>query len=369
MKQYIPGRIAALQQKLSELELDAALIYDRENLIYFAGVSDVEGGVLCVPAKGEAQVFCLWMEAKHVKETSGLDVQGYPFPAESQSTQAAKWLAGLGLKEPRVGFTRYFISLKDYQCLRNAVPGMVVGDIAMACYQIRSVKCPEEIQRIRKASQAVEDGMEAAIAAAKPGVRESDVLAEASYAMGKAGSEGSSFRMQVLTHSRQMLIHPYAGPAPLEGNAPVVIHLGATVEGYTAKMCRTIFLGTPPDECLRIYEILKKAQDATVAMLRPGVTCHQLYEAASSVVEQAGYGKYWVMEHIGYGVGIRQSEFYPIIAKDSRTVLEENMVVDLLLPSIYVPGIGGPRITDILLVTQQGGEYLTKFRRDTITKE
>jgi len=363
MKKYIPGRIAALQQKLSELELDAALIYDRENLIYFAGVSDVEGGVLCIPAQGEAQLFCLWMEAKHVKEISGLDVQGYPFPAETQSTQAAKWLAGLGLKEPRVGFTRYFISLKDYQCLKNAVPGMVVGDIALPCYQLRSIKCPEEIQRIRSASQALAVGMEAAIAVAKPGMRESDVLAEASYAMGKAGSEGSSFRMQVLTHRRQMLAHPYAGPAPLEDNAPVVIHLGATVEGYTSKMCRTIFLGNPPEECVRIYETLKKAQDAAVAMLRPGVTCHEVYEAAAHAVEQAGYGKYWVMEHIGYGVGIRQSEFYPILAKDNHVKLEENMVVDLLLPSIYVPNIGGLRVTDTVLITQEKAEYLTQFLR------
>ena len=67
MKQYIPCRIAALQDKLRERGLDAALIYDRENLIYFAGISDLEGGVLCVPSDGTAELFCLWMEAEHMR--------------------------------------------------------------------------------------------------------------------------------------------------------------------------------------------------------------------------------------------------------------------------------------------------------------
>lgn len=364
MKEYIPGRIAALQAELKKLELDAALIYDRENLIYFAGVTDLEGGVLCVPAEGEAELFCIWLEAGHMHQATGLKTTGFYFPAENQSVRAARWLAALGRKAPRVGFTRYFISLKDYQCLREACPDMVVGDIATVCYRLRSIKCPEEIDRIRRAGRALEAGMDAAVAAAKAGVPECQVLAEAEYAMGKAGSQGSPFRMQVLTHSRQMQKHPYAGATPLEDNAPVVIHLGATVDGYAAKMCRTVFLGRPPEKCVDIYRVLGQAQEAAMSRLRPGVTCGELYQAAADCVEAAGYGKYWIVEHIGYGVGIRQSEFYPIIAKGSEVRIEENMVVDLLLPSIYVPHAGGPRLTDTVLVTAHGAEYLTNYGRD-----
>ena len=140
MKQYIPCRIAALQDKLRERGLDAALIYDRENLIYFAGISDLEGGVLCVPSNGTAELFCLWMEAEHMRRVSGLKVTGYLFPADTQSTMAAKWLHKLGLERPRVGFTRYFISLKDYQCLREAVPQMKVEDI-----EIGRASCRERV--------------------------------------------------------------------------------------------------------------------------------------------------------------------------------------------------------------------------------
>ena len=184
--------------------------------------------------------------------------------------------------------------------------------------------------------------------------------------MAKAGSMGASFRVQVLTHSRQMHIHPYASAAPLENNAPVVIHLGASYCGYTAKMCRTVFLGTPHQESVRIYEVLKQAQRVAVEALQPGVTCGEIYDRATEYVEAQGFGKNWIMTQIGYGVGIRQSEFYPIISKGSETKLQENMVVDLLLPTIYVPGHGGPRITDTILIKEEGAEFLTQFLSDLV---
>ena len=189
MKQYIPCRIAALQDKLRERGLDAALIYDRENLIYFAGISDLEEECFAFPQTGRRSCFVSGWRREHMRRVSGLKVTGYLFPADTQSTMAAKWLHKLGLERPRVGFTRYFISLKDYQCLREAVPQMKVEDIAAVCYQLRSIKCPEEIWRIRAASKALKAGMDAALSVVRAGISERDVLVEAEYAMGKAGSQ------------------------------------------------------------------------------------------------------------------------------------------------------------------------------------
>lgn len=369
MKTLIPARIAALQAKLKDMGLDAAMIYDRENLIYFAGIDDLEGGALAVPARGEPELFCLWMEAGHVREVSGIQkVTPYMFPQNNQSMMMGAWLKARGWTAPKLGFTRYFISLKDYQCLKEAAPDMQVCDIAIVCYELRSVKAPQEIEQMRAAGRALAAGMQAAIDVVKPGMLETEVLAEAEYAMAKAGSMGSSFRMQVLTHKRQLNLHPYASRTPLEDNGPVVIHLGASCNGYVAKMCRTVFLGKPKPESLRIYEVLKGAQQVAVEALHPGVTCGEVYEKTTAYVEAQGFGKNWVMEHIGYGVGIRQSEFYPILSKDSATVLKENMVVDLLLPTIYIPGVGGPRITDTILMKKDGVEFLTDFPAGPVCK-
>jgi len=369
MRAQVASRISALQSALKDSQLDAALIYDRENLIYFAGVDDLEGGVLCVPAQGEAELFCLAWDGKHMRETCGIDrVTPYPFPQKNQSLMAAQWLKNLKIKAPKVGFTRYFISLKDYQCLMEAVPDMVVGDIATVCYQIRSVKSEEEIERVRRASQILNVGMEAAVQFVRPGVKETEVLAEAEYAMRKAGSQGASFRMQVLNHERQMLMHPYAGDYEIRNHEPVVIHLGSSINGYVAKMCRTVFLGEAQEEVKKIYRSLIQAQKIAVETVRPGVLCGEVYDAVYQYIAGLGYGDMW-MEHIGYGVGIRQSEFYPIVARNSKVPLRENMIIDLLLPTVYKAGVGGPRITDTILVTKDGGEYLTGYSREEIVKK
>lgn len=356
----VSKRIQALQGELEKLGLDAAMIYDRENLIYFAGVDDLEGGCLIVPAKGEPKLLVLALDARHMKASSGIDdVEGYNFPTVNVSMAAARALKKMGYVAPKLGFTRYFITLKDYQMLRETFPDFVVGDIATVCYRLRAVKDEGEIEKMLVAAKCVAVGQKAAEAVARPGMKEVEVLAEADYAMKKAGSEGASFRMQVLTHERQMLMHPFAGDNVIKDNEPLVVHLGASYKGYTAKMCRTYFLGDVPQETREVYEVLEGAQVAAIEALRPGATCDDIYEVTRAYVEEKGWGKWFVVEHVGYGVGIRQSEFYPILGKGIPTVLEAGMVVDVLLPTLYKPGVGGPRITDVVQIGENGCRNLT----------
>lgn len=362
----INKRIMALKQRLKEKGLDAAMIYDRENIIYFTGIDDLEGGVLVVPTEGEPELYCLWLDYESTKAATGIEkVIPYKFPHNNQSILAARWLASLNIKAPKVGFTRYFISLKDYQCLMEAVPDIIISDIAGVCYEIRAIKEDYEISLMKEAARAVSAGMEAAVNAIKPGMTETQVLAGAEYAMRNAGSQGPSFRMQVLSHDRQLQAHPYAGSRELCNNQPVVIHLGATYAGYTSKMCRTVFLGNVDKEIQRVYDTLIQAQEAAVLASHPGAAAGEIYEAASCVLINNGYQEPW-LDHIGYGVGIRQSEFYPVIAKGSTVRLEENMVIDLLLPTIFRRNAGGPRITDTILIKKEGNQFLTEFSRKHI---
>ncbi|MBC7325275.1 MAG: M24 family metallopeptidase, partial [Moorella sp. (in: Bacteria)] len=172
---------------------------------------------------------------------------------------------------------------------------------------------------------------------------------EAEYAMLKAGSWGSSFRPQVVSGERALLTHPCASNKKIASGEVVVIHLGATYEGYCAKICRTVAVGRIPPEQENVYHFLLEAQGRAIAALRPGATAGDVDAAARQVIEAAGYGNSY-LEQVGYGVGLRQSEFYPIIARGRPEVIEAGMVVDLLLPTIYRPGIGGPRVTDVIYV-------------------
>ena len=349
MNLTVNRRIERLQSELIKLGLDAAIIMDRENLIYFTELLDIEGGSLIIPAEGEASLICMWLDAKHFRDVSGLEVIPYFFPGENVSQKTSYLIKAMGLANPKIGFTRYFVSLKDYQCLRDDVPNLYFGDIAETCYKLRAIKDENEVAMVMKAAEFLKIGMKAAIEATRPGVKETDILAEAEYAMRKAGSEGSPFRMQVLRHDRQQLIHPYAGDYVINDNEPVVIHLGASYKGYVAKMCRTVFLGDVNEETKAIYDLLKETQQVAIDAISPGVKAGEVYDKAFKVVHDQGYAKMF-LPTIGYGVGIRQSEFYPIISKGSEHVLEENMIVDLLLPTIYQPKTGGPRITDTILI-------------------
>ena len=363
MHSVLRQRIAALQQGMTDLNLDAVLLCDRENLIYFTGACDLEGAALAVPSNGSPELICHVLDRDYASEITGLAcITPYAFPGQTKSQGMGAWLARQGWKKPRVGFTRYFINVRDFLCLQQEAPDMVVHDASDLCYRIRSVKSAKEITLMERAANFLLVGMEAALDSVCPGAHETDVLASAEYAMRRAGSEGASFRMQVLTASRQQMLHPYARRIPLENNAPVVVHLGAACCGYTAKMCRTFFLGNPPENSIAVYEALRAAQDAVYAALRPGVTCGGLYDVARETVAAYGLAARWRLKEIGYGVGIRQSEFYPVLSEGNPTPLRENMVVDFLLGTLYGPG-GGPRLTDTVLVTSDGCRSLTPFTR------
>jgi Xaa-Pro aminopeptidase len=102
-----------------------------------------------------------------------------------------------------------------------------------------------------------------------------------------------------------------------------------------------------------------------VAALGPGVCVARIYELVHDYMAGHGYGE-MILDQIGYGVGIRQSEFFPVIGKDLPHIIVKNMVVDLLLPTVFKPDVGGPRITDMIRVTDTGGSFMTSFSRELI---
>jgi Xaa-Pro aminopeptidase len=368
MKPHLMRRIAALQSEMERAGLDAVLFADRENLIYYAGTVEIECMAAVIPATGAPILCCLWLDAEYVRGCSGAEnLLVYRFPSSNIGQTIVTAMRDLGLKAPRVGFHKYFVEFGIFDAIRQAFPDMEFRAAMDLTYRVRAIKDESEIACMQHASDFLAIGMEAAAAAVCPGVTEVAVLAEADYAMRKAGSEGATFRMQVLTHPKQMQAHAYAGNVVIENNQPVVIHLGASCQGYSAKMCRTVALGTIPKETRQIYEILKDAQEKAAAALIPGVCVSEIYNLVHDCVAAHGYGSL-ILDHIGYGVGIRQSEFFPVVGKGLPHIIAKNMVVDLLLPTVFKPGVGGPRITDMIRVTESGGSFMTSFSRELIER-
>ncbi|MDA8227644.1 MAG: Xaa-Pro peptidase family protein [Desulfitobacterium hafniense] len=367
-KLEVSQRIKRAQEAIQQTDIDILFIVGRENLIYFTGSTQMECMALLIPREGEATAVTLWLDVGYLKENSAVpNIQGYFFPAQDLVGQCVQIIKDYGFQQPKIGFEKYFVEFKVYEGLRNNFTESDFVNASDLIYRLRSIKTSREVEMIARASEMVSKGMEAAVNAANPGVSELEVLAEAEYAMLKAGSGGSSFRMQVTSGERSLLTHPCASKKKLAPGEIVVIHLGATYEGYCSKMCRTVALGAVPQEQVKAFQLLKEAQDAAVAALKPGVLSWQVDEAARKLIAEAGYENNY-LDLVGYGVGLRQSEFYPIIGKNRQDVIEAGMVVDVLLPTIYRKGVGGPRITDVIHVSEQGPSFLTKYPRDLIVK-
>ncbi|OAT86543.1 proline dipeptidase [Desulfotomaculum copahuensis] len=350
---------------MKEMDLDLLLVVNRENLIYFTGLTQIECMAVLIPREGEACAVTLWLDAAYVREGSGLKTYGYVFPEESLVDKVVERIREYGLTKPRIGFERYFVGFALFDGLRTAFPEAGFTGAADLFYKIRSIKDEQEVALIRQAAMAACRGMEAAAGAVRPGVTELDVLAEAEYAMLKAGSAGSPFRPQVVSGERALLTHPCASSKKIQPGEIVVVHLGATCEGYCAKICRTVAVGEIPPQQAAVYQVLQEAQQRSIEALRPGVTTGDVDRAARAVVEAAGYGRSF-LDYIGYGMGLRQSEFYPVIGKGGSDIIEAGMVVDLLLPTVYRPGTGGPRVTDVIYVGENQNEILTAYPRDLI---
>jgi Xaa-Pro dipeptidase len=193
-----------------EKNIDILLITNRENFIYFTGLTLIECVAIIIPSHGEPSAITLQFDSKYLEEESGIKTYGYLFPKETLVSKTVEIIKKYGLHEPRIGFERYFVDYALYDGLRRNFSEknfVGAGDIL---YRVRSIKEPQEVELMRKAASAVCKGMEAAIKNVRPGITELDVLAEAEYTMFKAGSGGSSFRPQVVSGERSLLTHPCA---------------------------------------------------------------------------------------------------------------------------------------------------------------
>jgi Xaa-Pro aminopeptidase len=365
MSALVQKRIAKAQAMMPELGLDILLVNNRENLIYFTGLTQIECQAILIPREGEACTITLWLDAGYVRSETGLATYGYEFPRESLVDKCIERIKAFGYASPRIGFERYFVAFSVYDGLRKAFSEANFRGAADLFYRIRAIKDDTELQWMRQAGEIVARGMEAAAKSVRAGVSEIDVLAEAEYAMLKAGSDGSPFRPQVVSGERALLTHPCATEKKIEAGEIVVIHLGATRHGYCAKMCRTSAVGEVAPGYREVHELLLRAQCAAIQALRPGVSSNDVDAAARAMVIAAGMEEQY-LDVTGYGVGIRQSEFYPIIGKGRSEKIEAGMVVDLLLPTIYRKHGGGPRITDCIYVGHEENEILTRFPRQMI---
>lgn len=338
--------------------LGALLVTHLPNVRYLSGFTGSSGALAL--AHGGCAFFTDSRYTEQARdEVSGARVvvaQGAPGIA------AAHWLRSAGVRTLGIEGERVSVAARAalQRALGRAVrlratTGLVEG--------ARQVKDAAEIRALRRAVQLGSSLFEVAVNAIRPGVSERAVAAELEYAARRAGADGMSFETIVAAGTRSAHPHGVASARPIPRRGFVVLDFGVILGGYCSDMTRTVYVGRPTAEARRMYEAVRCAQLAAIAAIRSGVAAGAVDEAARRVLGKAGYGRFFT-HSTGHGVGLEIHE-PPRLAGGQRDTLVEGMVITVE-PGIYIPGRGGVRIEDMVVVKRRGCEVLTPTTKELI---
>ena len=257
------------------------------------------------------------------------------------------------------------LTVREERSLRTALSKcghkVVLKTAAGLVVPLRNCKDAVEIKLIEQAVAVAEHGFEKLKAGLRPGMSENEIAALLVYEMRRRGAEDASFETIVAAGANGSLPHYRPGSVKLENNSALLIDWGAWVEGYRSDLTRMIFVGQVPRKVEEIYQVVREAQQAAIAAIKPGMTGNEVDKIARNIIKKAGYGKAFG-HSLGHGIG-RDIHEQLSLSPRSTVILEAGMVVTVE-PGIYLPGIGGVRIEDDVLVTPGGHRVLSTLPND-----
>jgi Xaa-Pro aminopeptidase len=266
------------------------------------------------------------------------------------------------LKLKRIGYEPARMTCDVFESLKSRLPlHASLEPVNGWVEELRMVKSPDEIARIRRSVDTNSEAFEQAVRRVKPGMKESELAAELEYRMRRLGAEKPCFDTIVAGGARSALPHAQPTAARLENGHLVVVDMGALQDGYCSDMTRMLFLGVPSAKAKRTYRAVLKAQLAAIDAVRAGALTRNVDRAARQVLK--GYGLERAFVHsTGHGLGLEIHE-PPRIGWKDKTRLRAGMAITIE-PGVYLENFGGIRIEDTVLVTETGCEILTPTSKD-----
>ena len=250
------------------------------------------------------------------------------------------------------------LSIEGWRALSKAMGGEENLELANDLIKdLRKIKNQQEIEHIREACKIADIGAQTAQKTIHEGVTQNQVAAEVEYAMRKAGSEGTAF--DTIIASGYCCAYPHGSTFNriIRNEDFVMVDIGATYKFYCSDLTRTFILGQLSEKQVRLYSIVKQAYQKAFETIKPKVAASEVDKAARKVIEEAGFGKFFV-HNTGHGVGLEVHEG-PILSPESKDILEEGNVITIE-PGIYLPAFCGVRIEDTIVVTKNGAQKLTQ---------
>ncbi|URZ00553.1 M24 family metallopeptidase [Clostridium felsineum] len=266
------------------------------------------------------------------------------------------------LKIKRIGFEEDTISVSTYNGYKKNVKAELVPLEGMV-EDLRIIKDEKEIASIKKAAAIADKAFSHMLQFIKKGMTEREVGLELEFTMKKLGARDLSFPSIVASGERSCLPHGQATEKVIEDGDFLTLDFGCIFEDYCSDMTRTIVIGKPTDKMKEIYNVVLQANKEAIKVIKSGITGREVDKVARDLIASHGYGQNFG-HGLGHGVG-RQIHEAPRVSPASETVLKSGMIVTDE-PGIYIPGFGGVRIEDLIVVKDDGCEVISSSPKELI---
>jgi Xaa-Pro dipeptidase len=365
-KSHLTERQAKLQEILVLNEIKALILNPGPDLSYFTELDFhlMERPVIGIfPAKGTPALILPELEAAKIEKVN-FEAKSY-FYNEDQSTWSDTFTTAMsksGLESGQVGVIPRRLRMLELQYLKDAAPKIELISGQTIVNQLRMIKTDLELELMEEAVRTAECAMSAILQGIKPGVTEKEIASKLVSRLLHSGSDPElPFFPIVAFGSNSANPHAFPTDRELKDGELVLIDWGANVAGYYSDITRTFAMGDVNPELEKIAEFVRKANAAGRAAVKPGVKTREVDAAARKVIEDAGYGKFFI-HRTGHGLG-REGHEEPYISQYDDTILERGMTFTIE-PGVYLPNRGGVRIEDNVVVTQEGSRSLTNLPRE-----
>lgn len=351
-------RLKGLVCRLEAEGLPAVLVTDAANRRYLTGFTGSAGMLLV----GSESAWLL-TDSRYTQQAEReapdcciVASAGDPYETLSETLEER------GLSQ--VGFEAHHVTFDGHRRMSEQVSSVEWVPTTQIVEQLRLIKDDEELAVMKEAAAIADRALGEILPAVAPGRAEEDIALDLEFCMRRMGAEGLSFPLIVASGARSSLPHGRASEKIVEGGDFITFDYGARFNGYCSDATRTVVVGEVDEEQRKVYSTVLRAQEAAVAHVAPGRTGREVDSVARDIIDAAGYGEYFG-HGLGHGVGLAVHEGPSLSQRRGDTELQPGMVVTVE-PGIYIPGWGGVRIEDLVVVTDNGCEILTSVSKELV---
>lgn len=361
-------RIQKLTKEMLSHGVDGVALVPGPNMAYLSGIhSHVSERpiVLFYPADDAPAIIIPTLEAMKAREAGIAEDRIFAWTDDEGYTSAFQQAcAQLELSDYLLAVESLHMRVLEYDLLKRYAPGLQTTAAEPILMALRGLKDEAEVAAIEKAIAIAEAAIERLIPEIKIGMTEKQIAALLRQYQLDGGADGIAFGPIVSGGPNGASPHATPTDRPIQEGDLLVVDWGCLVGEYSSDITRTFAVGQISDEARRIYEAVKLANQQGVLASGPNVLCEDIDTAARDVIDEAGYGDYFI-HRTGHGLGVEGHEPPSLMQGNLEPLLPGNVFT--VEPGIYLPGKAGVRIEDDILITEDGYRCLTSFTRELIT--